>query len=58
MVELDAAEFSLEYLVDDVLVAGHPPTYTDDQFRAKCEAIFQHVYDSYSDASRNIYSAA
>ncbi len=35
-----------------------PPTYSDDQYHAKCEAVFQHIFDSYSDATRNIYSAA
>jgi type I restriction enzyme R subunit len=37
---------------------GLPRAYTPELFKAKTEALFQHFYDSYQDASKSIYSAA
>jgi type I restriction enzyme, R subunit len=37
---------------------GLPRAYTPELFKAKTEALFQHFYDSYQDASNNIYTAA
>lgn len=30
-----------------------PPAYTADIFQVKCEAVYQHVYDTYSDAKQS-----
>jgi type I restriction enzyme R subunit len=34
-----------------------PQKYSDVEYNAKCEAVYQHVYDSYYGAGRNVYSA-
>ena len=35
-----------------------PSPYSADQYQSKCEVVFQHIYDSYSDSERNAYSVA
>ncbi len=32
-----------------------PQKYSDDDYRVKCEAVYQHVYDSYYGAGRSVY---
>jgi type I restriction enzyme R subunit len=32
-----------------------PQKYSDDDYRVKCEAVYQHVYDSYFGAERSVY---
>ncbi len=34
-----------------------PQKYSDDDYRVKCEAVYQHVYDSYYGAGRSVYEA-
>ena len=33
-----------------------PPVYTQALYDAKCEAVYQHVYDSYDGAEQRIYA--
>src|SRR5258707_14664889 len=35
-----------------------PQVYTPELYRAKCEAVYQHVYDSYSGAESNAVAAS
>ena len=32
-----------------------PPAYTKEIYRAKCEAVYQHVYDNYAGAGQSVY---
>ena len=48
-----AVRLCIEEVLDQL-----PPPYSADQYQAKCEVVFQHIYDAYSDAERNAYSAA
>ena len=32
-----------------------PQKYSDDDYRVKCETVYQHVYDSYYVAGRSVY---
>ena len=31
-----------------------PPVYTPELYRAKCEAVYQHVYDSFGGAEQRV----
>ena len=35
-----------------------PQKYSDDDYRVKCETVYQHVYDSYYGAGRRMFGAA
>jgi hypothetical protein len=35
-----------------------PQKYSDDDYRVKCDAVYQHVYDSYYGAGRSVYAVA
>ena len=35
-----------------------PQKYSDDDYRVKCEAVYQHVYDSYYGAGGSVYGVA
>jgi type I restriction enzyme R subunit len=35
-----------------------PQVYTPELYRAKCEAVYQHVFDSYGGAEQNVYAQA
>ncbi len=35
-----------------------PQKYSDDEYRVKCESVYQHVYDSYYGAGRSVYGVA
>ena len=35
-----------------------PQKYSDDDYRGKCETVYQHVYDSYYGAERSVYAVA
>ena len=35
-----------------------PQKYSDEEYRVKCEAVYQHVYDSYYSAGRSVYGVA
>jgi type I restriction enzyme R subunit len=44
--------------VQKTLDEGLPRTYTPELYQRKCEAVYQHMYDSYLDASHSIYAKA
>jgi len=35
-----------------------PEKYSTDDYNVKCEAVYQHVYDSYYQARRSVYLTA
>ena len=35
-----------------------PQKYSNDEYNVKCEAVYQHVYDSYYGAGRSVYGVA
>lgn len=35
-----------------------PQKYSDEEYNVKCEAVYQHVYDSYYGAGRSVYGVA
>ncbi len=44
--------------IELMLDRGLPPTYSPDLYEAKCEAVYQHVYDSYYGQGASIYGSA
>ena len=42
--------------IEDVLDDGLPRAYAAQQYEAKVEAVFQHVYQSYEGEQRSVYS--
>jgi type I restriction enzyme R subunit len=44
--------------VEMVLDEGLPRAYTPELFRAKCDLIYRHIYDSYYGEERSIYAGA
>ncbi len=45
---------TIETMLDQAL----PKPYTPNLYREKCDAIYQHIYDSYYGAGQSIYSIA
>jgi type I restriction enzyme R subunit len=35
-----------------------PQKYSDEEYNVKCEAVYQHVYDSYYGAGLSVYGVA
>ena len=48
-----AVKITIQIILDE----GLPECYTPDIYDQKCEAIYQHVYDSYYGAGSSIYAA-
>ncbi len=51
-----AARSSLKLAIEDMLDAGLPRAYTPDVYHQKCSAVFEHVYESYPERERNLYT--
>ena len=45
---------TIECALDD----GLPDAYTPELYRAKCDAVYQHVYDAYAGPGQSIYGPA
>jgi len=41
--------------IETVLDEGLPRTYTPEIYEQKCEAIYQHVYESYYGLEKSVY---
>ena len=52
------ARAGVRLAIEDVLDEGLPPTYTKELYRTKCEALFEHVYESYFGDGGSVYAAA
>jgi type I restriction enzyme, R subunit len=51
-----AARSQLRLAIEDTLDAGLPRSYTPDVYKAKCSALFEHVYESYPERGAGIYA--
>jgi type I restriction enzyme R subunit len=51
-----AARSQLKLAIEDVLDSGLPRAYTPEVFSSKCAALFEHVYESYPEASSGVYA--
>jgi type I restriction enzyme R subunit len=49
------ARSQLRLSIEDVLDSGLPRAYTPEIYQAKCDAIFEHVFESYPEKDRGIY---
>ncbi len=52
-----AARAAVKVAIEKVLDNELPKAYTRDLYEQKCDKVFQHIYDSYADATHNIYAA-
>ena len=52
-----AARASVKNTIEDML-DGLPDAYTKDIYRQKCDAVFEHVYESYPERDAGVYAAA
>ena len=48
---------AVKVTIEKVLDEGLPEAFTPEVFKAKSEAVFQHVYDSYYGDGRSVYTA-
>ena len=44
--------------IEDIFDRGLPQAYTPGLYQKKCDAVYQHVYDSYFGAGKSIYTFA
>ncbi|MFC3715526.1 hypothetical protein ACFONC_05105 [Luteimonas soli] len=51
-----AACSSLKLAIEDTLDSGLPRAYTPEIYRAKCAALFEHVYESYPERDAGVYA--
>ena len=51
-----AARSSLKLAIEDTLDSGLPRAYTPEIYRAKCSALFEHVYESYPERDTGVYA--
>ena len=50
------ARSKLKLTIEDTLDTGLPRAYTPEIYHQKCSALFEHVYESYSDQSESVYA--
>ena len=51
-----AARSQIRLTIEDVLDTGLPRAYTPEVYQTKCSAIFEHVYESYSERNAGTYA--
>ncbi|MBL8533775.1 MAG: type I restriction endonuclease subunit R [Betaproteobacteria bacterium] len=51
-----AARSSLKLAIEDVLDSGLPSAYSSGLYRQKCDAVFEHVYESYPERDAGVYA--
>jgi len=44
--------------IEDALDEGLPRPYTRELYKTKCDAVFEHVYESYMGDGKSVYSEA
>ena len=52
------ARSPLKLAIEDVLDTGLPRIHTPELYQQKCSAIFEHVYESYTERDAGVYAAA
>ena len=50
------ARSKLKLTIEDTLDIGLPRAYTPEIYHQKCSALFEHVYESYTDQSESVYA--
>ena len=50
-----AARSQVRLTIEDVLDTGLPRAYTPEVYQTKCSAIFEHVYENYSERNAGTY---
>jgi len=53
-----AARAQIRLAIEDVLDDGLPKPYTKELYKTKCDALFEHVYESYLGDGKSVYSEA
>lgn len=53
-----AARARVEVTIKDMLAVELPAVYSDDLYKQKCSAVFEHFYEIYPDKSTNPYAAS
>ncbi len=53
-----AARAKVRLAIEDVLDDGLPRAYTKDLYRSKCDALFEHMYESYMGEGKSVYAEA
>lgn len=51
-----AARSQLKLTIEDTLDTGLPRAFTPELYRAKCSAVFEHVYESYPEKNAGVYA--
>ncbi len=51
-----AARSQLRLAIEDALDAGLPAAYAPELYKAKCSAVFEHVYESYPERDAGVYA--
>jgi type I restriction enzyme R subunit len=52
------ARSQLKLTIEDTLDSGLPRAYTPEMYQQKCSAVFEHIYESYSERDASVYSTA
>jgi len=53
-----AARSRLKLVIQDVLASGLPRAYSPDLYKAKCSAVFEHMFESYPEKNAGVYASA
>lgn len=53
-----SARAKVRLTIDDTLDDGLPRTYTKDLYEAKCNAVFEHVYEAYRGEGNSVFNDA
>ena len=53
-----SARAQIRIAIEDMLDDGLPRPYTKELYKAKCDALFEHVYESYVGDGKSVYSEA
>ena len=52
------ARSQLKLAIEDVLDSGLPRVYTPELYQQKCSAVFEHVYENYTERDVSVYAEA
>ena len=56
--KLQQSRAQVKVTIEDALDQGLPTVYTSEIYQRKCDAIYQHVFESYYGAGQSVYAAA
>ena len=52
------ARARVQLAIEDTLDEGLPRAYTPETYKAKCNVLFEHLYESYQGDGESVFSAA